>query len=49
MEAVAIEASSPAIQRVVYAGTGNTYGGGKASNKGIASIAPEIRQLHAFH
>ncbi len=35
MGAVAIDASSPAIQRVIYAGTGNMYDGGRAFNKGI--------------
>lgn len=35
MGAIAIDASSPAIQRVIYAGTGNMYDGGSAFNKGI--------------
>lgn len=35
MGAIAIDASSPAIQRIIYAGTGNMYDGGIAFNKGI--------------
>jgi hypothetical protein len=35
MGAVAIDAFSPTIQRVIYAGTGNMYDGGRAFNKGI--------------
>lgn len=35
MGAIAIDASSPVIQRVIYAGTGNMYDGGGAFTKGI--------------
>ena len=35
MGAIAIDAASPVIQRVLYAGTGNMYDGGNAFNKGI--------------
>lgn len=35
MGAIAIDAASPVLQRVIYAGTGNMYDGGVAFNKGI--------------
>jgi photosystem II stability/assembly factor-like uncharacterized protein len=35
MGAVAIDPSSPAISRVIYAGTGNIYDGGGEFNKGV--------------
>ena len=49
MGAVAIDASSPAIQRVIYAGTGNMYDGGEGLQQRHRHLPFARRRLHLEH